>query len=308
VDPDAFLAQVRHLYAHPDEVSRDELRLKDGRTFDRYSAPIRTAEGVNYGRVWYFRDVTEQKHHEEALREGAARLEEALVELNTFAYSVAHDLRGRLRAIAGYSEMIQEDYARALAPGASEYIARITENARRMDKLILDLLTYSRLSREPMPSMPVDLGAILSQVLARFEPEFRQIGVRVDVGGPFPAVLAHPGSLDLVIFNLVSNAVKFVSPGTPPQIRIFSQEKGERVRLWVEDNGIGIAPQHQERIFGVFQQLHVTSEFSGTGIGLAIVKRVIERMGGGVGVESEPGEGSRFWIELKLAPSNFQQH
>jgi PAS domain S-box-containing protein len=302
VSPDEFLAKVRYLYTHQDEASRDELLLKDGRTFDRYSAPVRSAAGANYGRVWFFRDVTEQKRHEEELREGNARLAEALLELNTFAYSVAHDLRAPLRAIAGFSDLLGEDYARTISPAASEYLARITENAKRMDKLIQDLLTYSRLTREQMPSEKVDLNLLLPEILARFGPELRERKAYVDVCGPFPGVMAHRVSLDEVVSNLLSNAVKFVAPGTGPRIRILAQETPERVRLWVEDNGIGIAHQHQERIFGVFQRLHSIGDYAGTGIGLAIVKRAIERMGGRAGVESEPGKGSRFWIDLKPLP------
>jgi signal transduction histidine kinase len=301
--PDEFLDQVRYLYTHPGEESRDELRLKDGRIFDRYSAPVQSAAGVNYGRVWFFRDVTEQKRNEQALHERTALLEEALLELNTFAYSVAHDLRAPLRAIAGFSDMLQEDYGEALVPPAREYTRRISDNAKRMDNLITDLLTYSRLTRELMPDEHVNLESLLREILSRFGPEIRQSGAQIDVSGPLPPVVAHRISLDQVISNLLSNAIKFVIPGTPPRIRIFTQEKEDRVLLWVEDNGIGIAPEYQERIFGVFQRLHSLSDYSGTGIGLAIVRRAMERMGGRVGVESEPGKGSRFWIELKPAPT-----
>jgi signal transduction histidine kinase len=291
VSPDAFLAQVRHLYAHPDEESRDELLLRDGRTFDRYSAPIRTAEGVHYGRVWFFRDVTDQKRHEKAMRE-----------LNTVAYSLAHDLRGPLRAIVGFGNILQEEHRELLASGGRECVDRITQNARRMDRLIMDLLTYSRLTREPMPSERVDLESLVLEILARFEPDFRDKGVVVDVSGRFTTVLGHRASLEQVIINLVSNAIKFVAPGIRPRLRIFIQESQDRVRLWVEDNGVGIAPEHQDRIFGVFEQLQSPPMYSGTGIGLAIVRRAMERMGGRAGVESEPGKGSRFWIEFEPAP------
>jgi PAS domain S-box-containing protein len=302
VSPDEFLAQVRYLYAHAEEVSRDELGLKDGRIFDRFSAPIRSSDGTHYGRVWFFRDVTEQKRNVEVLRDGAARLEEALLELNTFAYSVAHDLRAPLRAIAGFSDLLREDYAAVLPSAAREYVLRITENAKRMDTLIMDLLTYSRLTREQMPNETVELRSLLAEILVRLEPEFQLSGARLDVSGPYPRVLAHRTSLDQVITNLLTNAIKFVSTGVPPRVGIRIQEKRDRVRLWVEDNGIGIAPEHLDRIFGVFQRLHSLADYSGTGIGLAIVKRAMERMGGQVGVESEPGKGSRFWIELKRAP------
>ena len=301
VSPDKFVERVRYLYAHPEEESRDELALKDGRTFDRYSAAVRSAEGVIHGRVWYFRDMTEQKRQEEAMREGTARLQETLHELNTFAYTVAHDLRAPLRAMVGFSQVLLEDYAPALDSLAHDYIRRIAEAARRMDKLIQDLLTYSRLTRDLMPIENVELAPLVSEVLGRFEEEFRELGARVDVDGPLPPVRAHRVALHQVISNLLSNAVKFVAPGRRPEVRIHAQRKRGRVRLWVEDNGIGIAAEHQDRIFGVFQRLHSLADYPGTGIGLAIVKRAVERMGGRVGVESATGKGSRFWIEFRSA-------
>ena len=170
-----------------------------------------------------------------------------------------------------------------------------------MDKLIQDLLTYSRLTRDLMPIENVELAPLVAEVLDRFEEEFRESGAHVDVNGPLPPVLAHRIALYQVISNLVSNAVKFVAPGTRPKVRICAQKKRGRVRLWVEDNGIGIAGEHQDRIFGVFQRLHSLAEYPGTGIGLAIVKRAVERMGGRVGVDSAAGKGSRFWIEFRSA-------
>jgi signal transduction histidine kinase len=298
-DPEGFSTRVRYLYDHPEEASRDELLLKDGQTFDRYSASIRSAEGVNYGRVWYFRDMTERKRQELGLRESAARLEEALRELNSFAYTVAHDLRAPLRAMTGLGQLLKEEYAWRLDSVAKDYLGRIEDAARRMDQLIEDLLDYSRLARESIEFEPVDVGALVPEVLWRFAQEFQDRGARVEVLGALHPVLAHRVVLAQVLSNLISNAVKFVAPGTRPEVRIRSTEAGGHVRLWVEDNGIGIAREYWDRIFGVFQRLHSVADYPGTGIGLAIVKRAVERMGGRVGVESQQGKGSRFWIELR---------
>jgi PAS domain S-box-containing protein len=297
-DPEGFLSRVRYLYGHPNEESQDELCLKDGRTFDRYSAPVRDSDGGYYGRVWYFRDVTEKHHQDEELRQSASRLQMALDELNTFAYTVAHDLRAPLRAMAGFSRLLELEYGRALDQEAQDYVRRIAEAAERMDKLIQDLLAYSRVSRLSMRIETVDLGELLSEVLGRFQPEFQQRQARLDVIEPLPSVLAYRVALDQVLANLISNAVKFVAPGTRPEVRIQCEKTEERVRLSVLDNGIGISPDQQDRIFGVFERLHPT-EYPGTGIGLAIVKRAMERMGGRVGVEIRPGGGSSFWIELR---------
>jgi signal transduction histidine kinase len=298
LDPESFLTRVRHLYDHPEEASRDELVLKDGQTFDRYSASVRSAEGVNYGRVWYFRDMTERKRQELGLRESARRLEEALRELNSFAYTVAHDLRAPLRAMTGFGQLLKEEYAWKLDSVAKDYIGRIEDAARRMDQLIQDLLAYSRLARERIEFETVELRALVPEVLSRFAQDFQDRGARVQTVGVLHPVLAHRVVLAQVLSNLISNAVKFVAPGTRPEVRICSTAAGGHVRLWVEDNGIGIAREYWDRIFGVFQRLHSVAEYPGTGIGLAIVKRAVERMGGRVGVESQPGKGSRFWIEL----------
>jgi signal transduction histidine kinase len=167
-----------------------------------------------------------------------------------------------------------------------------------MDKLVEDLLDYSRLTRTELPIERVDLDALLSQVLKGMEGEVRERKAEVRVDPSLPTVLGHRSTLDQVLTNLLSNATKFVAPGVLPRVRVRGEIRDDWVRLWVEDNGIGIPPEQDHRIFGVFEHLHRQEEYPGTGIGLAIVKKAMERMGGRVGVESQVGEGSRFWIEL----------
>lgn len=229
------------------------------------------------------------------------RLEEANQELEAFAYSVSHDLRAPLRAVEGFAQALLEDYTANLDPTAQDFAQRIVAAAQRMNALIDDLLAYSRLSRQEMRLSPVPLDRVVETVLEGLAPEIQEREAQVTVEGPLPAVEGHETTLVQVVTNLVDNALKFVAPGTRPQVRLWAEERDEGVRLWVEDNGIGIAPEHHERIFHIFERLHGWDAFPGTGVGLAIVRRGVERMGGRAGVESEVGKGSRFWVELKKA-------
>ena len=145
----------------------------------------------------------------------------------------------------------------------------------------------------------VDLALVVSDVKHQLESDLQENKVELAVEGVLPAVLGHRATLGQVMGNLVSNAIKFVAPGVRPRVRIRAEESGDFFRLWVEDNGIGVALEHQERIFRIFERLHGVETYPGTGIGLAIVQKGVERLGGRVGLESAPGEGSRFWIELK---------
>ncbi|MBI2951604.1 response regulator [bacterium] len=246
-------------------------------------------------------EIAERKQAEEALRRAHDDLKETNAELESFTYSVSHDLRAPLRAMQGFADALQEDYADRLDPTGQDYAWRIVAAARRMDTLIQDLLTYSRLSRADLRLHPISLRGMAKDVLAQMDEEFRERNAQVTVQGPLPEVVGHRATLVQVVMNLLANAVKFVNPDTPPCVRIWAEDRDGWVRLCVEDNGIGIAPEHHERIFRVFERLHGVETYPGTGIGLAIVRKGMERMGGRVGVESEVGRGSRFWIELPKA-------
>jgi signal transduction histidine kinase len=201
--------------------------------------------------------------------------------------------------MAGLSRILMEEHIQKADETGHEYARRIVESGKRMDAMVQDLLEYSRLVREDLQLEPVDLGELLREVLSSMDADLAERGASVTVRDPFPAVLAHRGALAQAITNLIQNAAKFVLPGKRPEIIISAETKAGPVVLSVEDHGIGIAPEHHDRIFGVFQRLHDERAYPGTGIGLAIVRKAMERMGGRAGVESQPGRGSRFWLELK---------
>ncbi len=234
---------------------------------------------------------------EDRVRERTRELREALLELESFAYTIAHDLRAPLRAQAGFSEILLSEYGDKLDEEARGHLGRIRHAAERMDSLVQDLLSYSRLTREEIRLQPVDMSALLSEVLIRMESDIRERRAEVIVAGSLPPVLAHRVMLEQVLTNLVSNAIKFVAPGVGPRITVRGEAREGRVRLWVEDNGIGIPAEYREKVFGVFERLE-PDKYPGNGIGLAIVRKAVERMGGRTGVESAPGSGSRFWFEL----------
>jgi signal transduction histidine kinase len=253
-------------------------------------------------------DITDHRRAEAALREQSRKLERAVMDrtadlqastsqMETFSYSVSHDLRAPLRAMQGYAEALLEDWGDKLPPGAREYVEKIIQSGSRMDRLILDVLTYSRAAVGEVNIAPIDTERLVREVI-RQHPELSEGGARITVEAPMARVMGHEASLAQCLSNLLLNAVKFVPPGTVPQVRVRTEIIHSLVRVWVEDNGIGIEPEFHQKIFGMFEKLHRQEVYPGTGIGLAIVKKAAERMGGMAGVESAPGKGSRFWIQL----------
>jgi signal transduction histidine kinase len=238
---------------------------------------------------------------EERVAERTTELGEANDELEAFAYSVAHDLRAPLRAMTGFSEALIEDYAAELGDEGADYAHRIADAASVMDHLIEDLLAYGRLARAEIHVEPVSLRQALDEALSQQQGAIDTSQAKLTVDKAFPDVEGDYRMLVQVISNLISNALKFVAPGETPSVRISAESSQGRVLLSVEDKGIGIDPEHEQRIFRVFERLHGGEVYPGTGIGLAIVRKGVERMNGQVGVESKPGKGSHFWIELEAA-------
>jgi signal transduction histidine kinase len=232
------------------------------------------------------------------------KLESANAELEAFAYSVSHDLRAPLRAVQGLALALSEDYGEKLEPEARDYVERITSASRRMDSLIRDLLEYSRISRTEVELAPVDIQSAIAEARAALNNDEGLAGAEIKVQERLPTVIGNHTLLTQVLTNLLENAAKFVAPGVQPLVQVAAQEKDRTVRISVHDNGIGIPPEHREKIFKVFERLHSSSEYPGTGIGLAIVKKAMTRMRGELGFESVPGKGSCFWIELPKASSS----
>lgn len=265
---------------------------------------LRTKVGV-FVELWKQRRELEARA--EALRLANAHLEvraqqlsEANRELESFCYTIAHDLRAPLRAMEGLTALLLDDCADKLNPTAREYGERIRDSAARMDRMIQELLAYSRLTLMSLQSQPVRLSRVVNEGLSHVAWDLEQRNARVDVKKSSHQVLGNSAILMQVIGNLVSNAVKFVAPEKTPEVKIYDEKHGEFVRVFVEDNGIGIAKEHQDRIFRIFERLHGRESYPGTGVGLAIVEKAICRMNGRVGLESEPGKGSRFWFELPI--------
>lgn len=241
---------------------------------------------------------------EQQVEQRTASLRETIGELEAFSYSISHDLRAPLRAMQGFASILSEECTDQITPEGREYIRRITAAAERMDRLIQDVLTYSRVSRRDVILEVVDTHQLVRDILDSY-PALQRPTADIDIEGHLPPVLATEAVLTQCISNLLGNAVKFVSRSIKPRVRIWAEPAPNPafVRIHFRDNGLGINRDAHELIFGMFQRLD--KSYEGTGIGLAIVKKGVERMGGRVRLESEPGRGSTFTLELRRAGDAF---
>lgn len=296
-DPDEFVDKIEHLYEHPEQTSRDEIRLSDGRVFDRYSAPVIGDDGTHYGRVWFFRDVTERVEQADELLQLAGELKRSNEELERFAYVASHDLREPLRMVRGSVEELVEDHGDELSEGARELTGFAAEGAERMERVIEDLLEYSRVDTRDLEAVRVEPDEVVSEVLEDLSVSIEEAGAKVEVGS-IPPVVADRTQLRQVLQNLVSNAIRFQDE-PPVRVSIDGRRDGDRVVVTVEDNGVGIEAADQGSIFGLFQRLGGNGV--GTGIGLAICHKIVRRHGGEIWVDSTPGEGSTFAFTMPSA-------
>jgi signal transduction histidine kinase len=236
---------------------------------------------------------------EQRVNERTAKLQETIAELEAFSYTVSHDLRAPLRAMQGYADALLEEESGALSERGKQFLGRIQRASSRLDLLVRDVLAYSKVAKGEIRLQPVALATLVEDILRSY-PEFSEKAV-ISVDQPLPFVIAHEAYLTQCISNVLGNAIKFVAPGVRPAIRVSAETRGGKVRLDFRDNGIGIDPEHHGRIFQLFGRVYSDNAFPGTGIGLAIVKKAIERMGGAVGVDGQPEGGSRFWFMLPEA-------
>lgn len=238
---------------------------------------------------------------EQEVRHRTAKAEEALYELERLGYSIVHDMRAPLRAVQSYAQILQQEYSGRLDDQAKAMLRRMADATRRQDRLIQDVLAYHSYLREEFPLSPIDLDELVGRMLetyAQFQPPKAIIQVRRPLGW----ALAHETLLSQCVSVLLNNAVKFVAHGVAPEIILWTESTPSIVKLFVQDNGIGIAPEYHKKIFNIFETLYPPAVFPGTGIGLPLAKKAVEKMHGAIGVESDVGKGARFWLALQPLP------
>ena len=293
--------RIRELRAGaPVPLVHEQIVRLDGSVRDVETAAFPFEDGTGPAIEVVLRDVTDRKEAERRMQEYAARLQRSNEDLQQFAYVASHDLQEPLRSIVGFSQLLARRYGGRLDEDADEFIGFIVEGGNRMQTLIRDLLRVARVETQAKEPVPTDAGAVVAGALVLLDPSLKETGATVTVGD-LPAVMADPAQLEQVFVNLVGNAVKYRREDVPPAIAVSARPLDGMVEFSVADNGIGIEAEHFDRIFEMFRRLHTHDEYDGTGIGLAVVKRIVERHGGRFRVTSVPGEGSTFSFTLPAA-------
>ncbi|MDP8990914.1 MAG: PAS domain S-box protein, partial [Acidobacteriota bacterium] len=274
-------------------------RTKDGRilSISLTVSPVRDASGKVVGASKVARDVTAREMQEQALREANAALMRANGDLQQFAYSASHDLQEPIRSISVYGEMLSQRYRDRLDAKGLQYLSFMTTGAHHMEMLVKDLLAYTQTSETVSEPGPVDANVALEQALANVAEAIRESGAVVSHDA-LPTVRMHEVELRQLFQNIVGNAIKYRSEEQAPRIHVTARLEDGRWLFAIRDNGIGIAPAYKDSIFGIFKRLHTDSKYSGTGIGLAICQKIVERNGGRIWVESEVGQGATFFFSV----------
>lgn len=303
--------QDKSIFAHGEPVLNQENSFIDLETGQRRWAwmtrtPFRGPDGRIEGVVGISRDITSFKEAQLERERLIAELERSNRELQDFAYISSHDLQEPLRKIQTLADRLQSKYLDALDEQGCNYLARMQESAARSQALIQDLLAYSRLATKARPFQRVDLTAVIENVLSELEMQIEETGARVKVG-PLPQVEADAVQMRQLFQNLIGNGIKFHRPGVPPVVEIQTDPAADGVpgfcRITVSDNGIGFDEKYLDRIFTVFQRLHGADKYKGTGIGLAVCRRIVERHHGRITASSQPGQGSTFVVTLPVLPT-----
>ncbi len=258
--------------------------------------PLRNPQGEVFGVMGTYEDITQIKRAREQLAEKNEELMRSNADLEQFAYIASHDLQEPLRMVASFAQLLERRYKGTLNERGEKYIGYIVEGAFRMQQLINDLLTYSRVGTRGRSFGEVDCVQAVGQALFNLQVAIREAGAHVDVG-MLPTVVADETQINQVFQNLIGNAIKFRG-ADPPEVRVWAEREEGAWRFAVRDNGIGIDPQYKERIFAIFQRLHGRDQYPGTGIGLAVCKKIVQRHGGRIWFDSTPGKGSTFYFTI----------
>jgi PAS domain S-box-containing protein len=279
-------------------------RRKDGSLLDisLTISPVKDARGHIVGASKIARDITEQLRNREALRRANEQLAQSNADLESFAYSASHDLQEPLRMVSAYSGMLRRKYGGTLDEKANQYLSYLTEGSARMERLLRDLRAFTHASTHAEPAPEIDANAVLRDALVNLKVAIDESHAQVTFV-PLPTVCLHEFQLEQLLQNIIGNAIHYRSEAAP-RIHIEAEPDEGAWRFSIQDNGIGIAAEYKEKIFGMFKRLHTAADYPGTGMGLAICQRIVERVGGRIWVDSQPGTGSTFFFTLPAARRN----